>query len=143
MLPHMLVTEEVLQDPDYGNTSNQMRKNAKRLSLLLNYFQTQWKHEYFSLREFHRSHGNNNQTVKVGDIVQIHDKGPRLSWHLAVIEESITGNDGLVRVAIIRTSTGHINHPVIKLYIPWKLPKWKQQSFQIDNLLIGKLKKKV
>ena len=75
-LPHMLVTED-LQDPDYGSTSSQMHRNAKRLSLLLNHFQTRWKHKYLtSLREFHRSHGNNNQTVKVGDIVQIHDKGP-------------------------------------------------------------------
>ena len=101
MLPHMLVIED-LQDPDYGSTSSQMRKNVKRLSLLLNHFQTQWKHEYLtSLREFHRSHGNNNQTVKVGDIVQIHDEGPRLTWLLAVIEELITGNNGLVRAAII------------------------------------------
>ena len=76
-LPHMLVTEEDLQDPDYGSTSSQMHRNAKRLSLLLNHFQTRWKHKYLtSLREFHRSHGNKNQTVKVGDIVQIHDKGP-------------------------------------------------------------------
>ena len=38
-LPHMLVTED-LQDPDYGSTSSQMHRNAKRLSLLLNHFQT-------------------------------------------------------------------------------------------------------
>ena len=113
----MLVTEEDLQDPDYGSTSSQMRKNAKRLSLLLNHFQTRWKHEYLtSLREFHRSQGNNNQTVKVGDVVQIHDEGPRLSWRLAIIEELITGNDGLVRAANIRTSTGRTNRPIVKLY---------------------------
>ena len=40
MLPHMLVTEEDLQDSDYGSTTSQMCKNAKRLSLLLNHFQT-------------------------------------------------------------------------------------------------------
>ena len=40
MLPHMLVTEEDLQDPDYGSKSSQMHKNAKRLSLLLTHFQT-------------------------------------------------------------------------------------------------------
>ena len=41
MLPHMLVAEEYLQDPDYGSTSSQIRKNTKRLSLLLNHFHTQ------------------------------------------------------------------------------------------------------
>ena len=75
-LPHMLVTEEDLQDPVYGSASSQMRKNAQRLSFLLNHFQSRWKHEYLtSLREFHRSQGNNNQSVKVGDVVQIHDDG--------------------------------------------------------------------
>ena len=29
------------------------------------------------------------QTVKVGDIMQVHDDGARLNWHLAVIEELI------------------------------------------------------
>ena len=82
-----------LEDPHYGSTSSQMCKNAKRLSLLLNYFQTRWRNEYLiSLREFHRSQGNNNQAVKVGDVVQIYDEGLRLSWRLAVIEELITGN---------------------------------------------------
>ena len=31
MLPHMLVTEEDLQDPDYGSANIQMRKNAEAL----------------------------------------------------------------------------------------------------------------
>ena len=82
----MFVTED-LQDPDDGGTSSQLHKNAERLSLLLNHFQTRWKNEYLtSLREFHRAQGNNNQAVKVGDVVQIHDEGPQLSWRLAVIE---------------------------------------------------------
>ena len=76
MLPHILVAEEDLQDPDYGSTSSQMHKNAKRLCLLLNHFQIQWKHEYLTSLKFHRSHGSNNQTVKVRDILQIHDEGP-------------------------------------------------------------------
>ena len=48
--------------------------------------------------------------------MQIHDDGPRLSWRLAVIEELLTGNDGLVRAANIRTSTGRTNRPIVKLY---------------------------
>ena len=48
--------------------------------------------------------------------MQIYDEGPRLSWLLAVIEELITGNNGLVRAAIIRTSTGCTNRPIVKLY---------------------------
>ena len=54
--------------------------------------------------------------MKVGDVVQIHDEGSRLGWLLAVIEELITGEDGLIRAASIRTSTGQTNQPIIKLY---------------------------
>ena len=116
-LPYRTVTEEDIQDVDYGNPDNQMRKSAKRLTLLLRHFQTRWKNEYLtSLREFHKSQGSNYQRVKVGDVVQIHDEGQRLNWRLAVIEELITGKDGLVRAANIRTSTGRTNRPIVKLY---------------------------
>ena len=116
-LPYRTVTEEDIQDPDYGNSESQMRRSTKKLSLLLKNFQGRWKHEYLtSLREFHKSQGSNHQRVKVGDVVQIHDEGPRLNWRLAVIEELITGNDGIVRAAYIRTSTGRTNRPIVKLY---------------------------
>ena len=89
-----------------------MRKSAKKLALLLRHFQTRWKHEYLtSLREFHKSQGNNYK--KVRDIaVQIHDEGPWINWRLAVIKELITGKDGLVQAVNIRTST---NCPIVKL----------------------------
>ena len=84
---------------------------------MLRHFQARWKHEYLtSLREFHKSQGNKCHKVRVGDIVQIHDEGPRINWRLAVVEELITGKDGLVRAANIRTSTGQTNRPIVKLY---------------------------
>jgi len=117
VLPHRTLTEEDIQDPDYGSSDSQMRKDAKRLALLLKHFQTRWKHEYLtSLREFHKSEGKKGQAVKVGDIVQVHNGGARLNWRLAVIEELIVGNDGITRAARIRTSTGTTNRPIVKLY---------------------------
>ena len=47
------------------------------------------------LRESYKASGNNNQTIKVGDIVLIHNDIPRINWRLAMIEKLITGNDGL------------------------------------------------
>lgn len=61
-----------------------------------------WKHEYpTALREHHRASGINQQRVKIGDVVLVHDDGPRAKWNLAVIEELMKGNDGLVRAAHI------------------------------------------
>ena len=46
----------------------------------------------------------------------VHDEKPRNVWKLAVIEELIRGNDGLVRAANIRTKNGQTNRPITKLY---------------------------
>ena len=40
---------------------------------------------------------------------------PRIDWRLAVIEELIVGNNGLVRAAHIRTGQGRTNRPISKL----------------------------
>jgi len=94
-----------------------LKKAAKVQSLLLNHFTTRWKREYLtSLREFHQKSGNNRQTIKVGDVVLVHNEGPRLDWRLAVVEKLIVGGDGLIRAANIRTSTGRTNRPIVKLY---------------------------
>ena len=115
-LPHHLVAAEDLQDPSY-NEDMRLKKAAKVQSLLLNHFTTRWKREYLtSLREFHQKSGNNRQTIKVGDVVLVHNEGPRLDWRLAVVEKLIVGGDGLIRAANIRTSTGRTNRPIVKLY---------------------------
>ena len=73
--------------------------------------------EYLTgLREFYRTTGSNKQTVKVGDIVLIHDDTPRVQWKLAMFEEVNKGTDGLIRSAIVRTASGRTNRPIAKLY---------------------------
>ena len=47
----------------------------------------------------------------------IHDECPRINWKMAVVRSLVTGNDGLVRSAIIRTKNGMTNRPVTKLYL--------------------------
>jgi hypothetical protein len=47
---------------------------------------------------------------------QVHDDTKRVNWRLAVVQSLIKGKDGLVRAANIKTSTGHTNRPVTKLY---------------------------
>jgi len=50
---------------------------------------------------FKRTPGNNNQEIKVGDVILVHNEGPRIDWKLAVVEELIIGGDDLVRAANI------------------------------------------
>ena len=101
-----------LNDPDYG--SNSLQTQTKTQAHLLKSFQTRWRHEYLtSLREYHRSSGQNSQQIKV-DVVSVHDEGPRVNWRLAVITKLLVGRDGLIRAAEIRTSTGTTNRPIAK-----------------------------
>ena len=117
-LPHIRVEQDDIVDPDYNQNGNaEIQRKSKRLALLLQHFWTRWRQEYLtSLREFHKTTGNKKPTVKVGDVVLVHDEGPRINWKLAVVEELLPGRDGHVRAVNIRTQGGTTNRPIAKLY---------------------------
>ena len=72
---------------------------ARKQTLILN---VDGKDEYLTaLTEFHQDIGKNVQTIKAGDVMLVHDDMPCTSWKIAVIEELISRNDGLVRAANI------------------------------------------
>jgi len=114
-LPHSY--DEDPDDPDYVVSESRMRKQLTNHARLLQHFQTRWKREYLtSLREFHKTSGMNIQNVQIGDVVLIHDDGPRLHWRLGVIDSLIQGNDGFVRSANVRTSNRVTSRPISRLY---------------------------
>ena len=107
--------EQDLMDPTYGCATD-VSQRAQRQALLLNQFQARWRYEYLtSLREHHRTTGNNSQRVKPGDVVLVYDDSPRNTWKLAIVEELMTGKDGLVRAVKIKTAQGRTNRPIAKL----------------------------
>ena len=64
----------------------------KQQALTLQHFQRRWRDEYLtSLGEFSPSYRKNKQTIKVGDVVLVHDDAPQVSWKMAVIEETNQG----------------------------------------------------
>ena len=101
--------EVILNDRPLAHVSSDL-EDAKPLipaqlqAFLQNQFRACWRYEYLtSLREYHRTTGNNNQQVKSGDTVLVYVENPRSTWKLAVVEELMTGKDGLVRAAKIKT----------------------------------------
>ena len=121
-LPHEMVDADEIVDPGYGD-SRSVRKREKLLALILQDFQKRWRQDYLtSLREFHRTSGTTRQTVKKGDVVIIHDDSTRMTWKMAVVTDLVTGRDGLVRAAALRTANGTANRPITKLY-PLELNK--------------------
>ena len=76
-----------------------MRKQADRHGQLIRHFWSHWKKEYLtSLREFNKLKvsESDKQIIRKVDVVIIHDDKPRLYWKLAIVENLIKGNDGLV-----------------------------------------------
>ena len=115
-LPHPVVENDEESDPDYYS-SDQMRTKVNRQGMLLQHFKSRWKKEYLTmLRERHSTTGTNEQTVHIGDVVQIHDDTPRSQWKLAVIEELARGEDGHIRSVTVRTASGRTNRPIARLY---------------------------
>ena len=115
-LPHPDAEDEEMTDPDYLS-ADQLRSKMDRQGLLLRHFQSRWKKEYLtSLREVHRTTGIAEQTIKIGEVVQIHDDSPRNQWKLAVIEDLKKGDDGYVRSVTVRTANGRTNRPIACLY---------------------------
>ena len=94
-----------LEDPDFQISSG-IQARATIQATLLQHFWNRWKKEYLTgLREFHRTTEKNQQTMKPGAVVLVHGDIPRVKWRLAVVEDVIAGEDGLIRAANIWTST--------------------------------------
>ena len=79
------------------------------------------------------------QTVDVGDIVIVHEDGlQRGLWKLGRVEKLITGNDGLARGAVVKSTTPKkgkstmLRRPLQRLY-PLELGSHPQGNLTADN----------
>ena len=117
-LPYDPSVEEELLDPSFGEKPSQLLDILSRRQRILKAFWTRWQKDYLtSLRERHVvSNKQVKPKIKVGDVVLVHNEGPRIEWKLAVIDKLIVSPDGEIRAADIRTSKGKTNRPVSKLY---------------------------
>ena len=108
---------EDLSDPSFAS-SKDIRRSVDKQKYLIRQFWQRWKREYLTnLREFHKASGSNQQVIRKGDVVIVHDdKLPRTQWKLAVVEELIEGRDGMVRAVHIRMDKLKTTRPTVKLY---------------------------
>ena len=126
-LPYELVEMDELTDSSYRE-AGQIQKKAKVQAAVLRDFRKRWRHEYLtSLREHHKASGNNAQYIRQGDVVIVHNDTPRTTWKMAVVTDLITGKDGLVLSAAIRTVNGSTTRPITKLY-PLELNQHEQDT---------------
>ncbi|CAG2230658.1 unnamed protein product [Mytilus edulis] len=109
--------DRATQDNNFNLDFTEANKRFNHKVTLIEHFAKRWRMEYLTgLREFHRVAGDQSAHVKIGSVVQIMDNSPRMMWKLAVIEDLITGKDGVVRAVKLRTPNGLITtRPIVKL----------------------------
>ena len=136
---HLLIGRRVLNLPDalshssldpgdeeFTLNASQLEKRRKLLNDSVNLFWKRWRTEYLTeLRDSHRKlyHGRaGSPSIAIGDVVIVHDESlPRGFWKLGVIEEVISGKDGQVRGATVRSHSSdkkliRLNRPIQLLY---------------------------
>lgn len=76
-----------------------------------------WSHEYLNILQSRSKWTKRRENLTVNDLVLIHDPAsPPLQWKLGRIIQTFPGKDGIVRVAKVRTETGELLRPIVKLY---------------------------
>ena len=91
-----------------------LRKRAKYLLKCKQAMWNRWTREYVrTLREQHRLNGEKTSHPNSGDVVIIkEDQKPRNVWKLAIVKRLITGRDGVVRAAKLKTGNGQLERAV-------------------------------
>ena len=133
-LSHLLLGYRVLSlpdptfsnDPDYGESANDLDRRMKHLLKTSEKFWKRLKKEYLlELREFNRSYQTSKgvkDVVQEGQVLTVYDEGqPRGLWRVGRIEGVIQGPDGKIRSArvCVQSKTGRatvLKRPVQLLY---------------------------
>ena len=83
---------------------------------IMHHFWTRWHQEYLQTLQGRTKWRKIQPNLQVGDIVILKEKWPKmLHWPLAKILQVYPGEDGLVRVARIKTEFGIYKRPTVKL----------------------------
>lgn len=107
------------------NTQTNISSKQSKMSLLTRWklvthlkeeFWRRWSREYLCELQYRHKWKTRNVNVKPGDMVIVkEDNTSPLKWPLARIVKTYQGDDGLVRVADVRTASGICRRPIARL----------------------------
>lgn len=115
--PVPLDVDEMADPPMFS--TNDLSSRFAYVTKLSSDLWKRWTQDYLlALRESHSNLAvkSNKTFPKVGDVVLVHKESSRLFWQLGLIVKLYKGIDGHHRVAQVKTATGIVTRPVIKLY---------------------------
>ena len=118
---HFLRGGPLLAIPEPPKEKISLVNRWERIKALHHQFCRRWKNEY--LCELHKRRKWQQPGVEVAknDLVVIKEDGlPPNEWRLGRIIEVHPGRDGRIRVVTVKTSTGNLVRPIVKIVV---LPK--------------------
>ena len=107
-------------DEEFTLDKSQVTSRVRHLNNLLNHFWKRWRTEYLScLREVHsqlsRKTQGDSSVIAIGDVVIVKDDHlPRGHWKLGVVQEVLTGRDGLTRAAVVKVAGSNRQQSTLK-----------------------------
>lgn len=116
---HFLIGKPLCALPERDVLSAKNPRLLKRWQLceyLVQHFWRRWSREYINtLRKFYKWH-DPTRNLKPGDVVILREDGVSVNnWPLGRIQEAFPGDDGLVRVATVKTAKGTYKRPAVKM----------------------------
>ena len=107
---------EALPDPPASFRPIPLLRRWHLCQTLSRHFWNRWSAEYLNVLQNLAKWRRTSPNLKVGDIVCVRgEQTPPTKWPLARIQEVVRGNDGLVRVVVIRTAKGVYKRPIMKI----------------------------
>lgn len=115
---HFIVGEplKALPDLDVETFKGTIFQRWQTITTIRQHFWKRWRDEYLVNLQKRTKWFRPNQSLKVDDIVVIHDNNaPPTKWKLGRVLDVHPGSDGYVRVVNIKTADGDMLRPVVKL----------------------------
>ena len=107
---------EIADDPDF-DLSDALNWYQCRIKLTLEWYR-QWRSKYLLELKHFRSRGKSTKQPRIGDVVLIEEQNQkRRKWPLAVVEDTVRGADGRIRLVKLRLAGGkHLNRAIQRVY---------------------------
>lgn len=114
---HFLIGAPITAPPDISNTPIHHPKNRwEHLQFMMQHFWKTWSQQYLHTLQTRHKWNSHKSNPKLGDLVLLMDNNtPPLSWKMGMITMLHPGNDGVVRVATIKTANSIFKRSLTKL----------------------------
>lgn len=115
---HFLIGRPLLAVPeaDIPITTRSLEQRWKLVNQCVQAFWRRWRNEYLQTLQTRSRWTNDAPNIVVDDMVVIKDaNAPPLKWRMGRVIEVLPGADKVVRVVRLRTATGIVTRPVVKV----------------------------